>query len=324
MSLLAFSSRVAKRARFIVGASSALLVIGATNPANGREPMAWSAGQFYSALASELGIAAETGVAFGSHTRQKLDIYRADPANEQAPIVIFYYGGSWKEGDRATYKFVGTALAKRGITTIIPDYRLFPEVMFPGFVDDAAKAYAWVASNTARFGRCDGQRPIIVVGHSAGAHTAALLSLDASYLERHAPGVRRPAALIGMAGPYAFDPTTWPSTKDVFASVRTNPDRARPVTFAARGVAPPALLLHGGDDETVKLYNTRDLGSALKTAGQKVRIVEYPGIGHVGLILTVSKPLRWRAPTLDDMVAFIEQHGSKVCNSGGPSRSKLQ
>jgi acetyl esterase/lipase len=296
-------------------ASMTVLAACATNPANGREPMAWSAGQFYSALTSEYGIDTETDIAYGSHPRQKLDIYRADPDTEKAPIAVFYYGGGWTDGDRATYKFVGTALAKRGITTVVPDYRLFPEVKFPTFVDDAAKAYGWVATNSSRLGRhCGSSRPIVVIGHSAGAHTAALLSLDTSYLERHAPGARRPRAMIGLAGPYAFDPTTWPSTKDIFSSARGNPERSRPVTFAAQGSAPPTLLLHGRDDETVKLFNTRDLGAAIQATGQKAQIREYPGIGHVGLILTVSTPLRWRAPTLDDMVAFIEQQVSaKSC-----------
>ena len=295
----------------------------ATTLAEGREPMAWSPGQFYSALTSELGVDRESGVAYGSHGRQRLDIYRADQANEKTPIVIFYYGGSWKDGDRATYKFVGTALAKRGFTTVIPDYRLFPEVQFPGFVDDAARAYAWVGNNGQRLGvACGGDRPIIVVGHSAGAHTAALLSLDASYLDRHARGVRRPAAMVGMAGPYAFDPTTWASTKDVFASARGNPDWARPVAYVPAGKAPPTLLLHGSDDTTVKLYNTRDLSVAIKAAGQKVRVIEYPGIGHVGLIMSMSTPLRWRAPTLDDIVGFIEQQGAKPCAAATGSKTR--
>ena len=293
---------------------SVMVAACATNQVEGREPVAWSAGQFYSALTSESGVDAEFGIAYGSNPRQKLDIYRADPAAEKAPIVIFYYGGSWREGDRATYKFVGTALAKRGYTTIIPDYRLFPEVQFPGFVDDGAKAYGWVGNNAARISRNScGERPIIVIGHSAGAHTAAMLSLDRSYLDRHAKGARPPAAMIGLAGPYAFDPTTWPSTKEVFASARGNADWARPVAFVPRAAAPPTLLLHGGDDDTVKLYNTRDLAAAIKANGQQVRVVEYPGIGHVGLILSVSAPLRWRAPTLDDMVAFIDQQGAKPC-----------
>ena len=153
-------------------------------------------------------------------------------------------------------------------------------------------------------------------------HTAALLSLDASYLDRHAPGIRRPSALIGLAGPYAFDPTTWASTKDVFASARSYPDRARPVAYATAAKAPPTLLLHGSDDTTVKLYNTHDLSAAIKAAGQKVSVIEYPGIGHVGLIMSISAPLRWRAPTLDDIVGFIEQQGAKPCAAATGSKTR--
>jgi acetyl esterase/lipase len=286
------------------------LVVGlqafAAQPAEGREPMAWSAGQIYSALTSELGVDTETGIAYGPHARHKLDIYRADSTNENAPIVVFFYGGGWKDGDRATYQFVGTALAKRGITTIIPDYRLYPEVKFPAFVDDGAKAYAWVVANVANAGK----RPIIVAGHSAGGHTAALLALDHSYLERHAPTAPRPAALIGMAGPYSFDATTWPTTKAIFAPTVGQPDRARPVAFARTG-APPTLLMHGDSDETVKLFNTKDLAAALGKARTPVKVVEYPGIGHSGLVIAISKPFRWRAPVLDEIVSFVGKHGAK-------------
>jgi acetyl esterase/lipase len=291
-----------------ITAFGALAVVAAclTNPASGREPMAWSAGQLYSALTSEHGIETETGIAYGAHPRQKLDIYRADPTNAKSPIVVFFYGGGWKDGDRATYKFVGTALAKRGITTIIPDYRLFPEVKFPTFVDDGAKAYAWVAANVAN----PGKRPIVVAGHSAGGHTAALLALDHSYLERHAPGAARPVGLIGMAGPYSFDATTWPTTKEIFAVAASQPDRARPVSFARMG-APPALLMHGADDDTVKLFNTTDLAGALGRVQTSVRVIEYPNIGHVGLVTAISKPLRWRAPVLEDIISFVDRQAPK-------------
>jgi acetyl esterase/lipase len=283
----------------VAGVAGIGLLAATKSVAEGREPMRWSAGQLYSALTSERGIATEPGIAYGPHARHKLDIYRADPALEKSPVVVFYYGGGWTDGDRATYKFVGTALAKRGITTIIPDYRVHPEVTFPAFIDDAAKAYGWVAANF-------GKRPIIVAGHSAGGHTAAMLAFDRSYLKRHAPAAPRPVAVIGMAGPYAFDPTIWPTTKAIFAPALGQPDRARPVSFVRFG-APQALLIHGSADTTVKLFNTRDLAAALGKAGTPVKVIEYPNIGHVGLVVAISKPFRWRAPVLDDVVAFVER-----------------
>jgi acetyl esterase/lipase len=263
--------------------------------------MQWTAKHLYNALTAERGIVCEAGLAYGPHARHKLDVYRAagGPAAATAPVVIFYHGGGWTDGDRATYRFVGTALAARGITTVVPDYRLYPEVAFPVFVDDAALAFAWVAGHLATHGQ-----PVLIAGHSAGAHIAALLGFDRSYLQRLAPDASPPAAVIGLAGPYAFDPTTWPTTRQIFATAAGQPDRARPVTFVRRG-APPALLLHGSADSTVKRFNTVDLAAALRGVGSRVDVVEYAGIGHVGLVLALSQPFRWRAAVLDDIVRFV-------------------
>jgi acetyl esterase/lipase len=219
---------------------------------------------------------------------------------------MFIYGGGWRSGERATYGFVGAAFASRGITTVIADYRLFPEVKFPAFVEDAARAYAWVSANLAS--GAGKRRPIVLVGHSAGAYIAAMLALD----ERHlaAAGVtERPAGLIGLAGPYAFDPTTYPTTTEIFAPAAASADSARPAALARRG-APRTLLMHGLSDETVQLYNTRDLAAALQAVATDVRKIEYAGVGHMGLVLAISRPLRWRAPVLKEAVAFIRAAGS--------------
>ena len=84
------------------------------------------------------------GVPYGSGPRQKLDIY-APPLARKAPVVVFFYGGSWNSGDRVDYGFLGTALAAQGFVTVLPDYRLVPEFRFPSFVEDGASAIAWVA-----------------------------------------------------------------------------------------------------------------------------------------------------------------------------------
>ena len=104
----------------------------------------------YSRIVADGGVAVETGIEYGPHGRHVLDMYRpVGERDEDGPIAVFLYGGGWRRGDRATYGFVGAALAARGITTVVPDYRLYPEVRFPGFVDDAAQAYAWASANLA-------------------------------------------------------------------------------------------------------------------------------------------------------------------------------
>ncbi len=273
----------------------------------------------YSRIVADRGVSVESGVAYGPLARHLLDIYRPAPSGraggEDGPIAVFIYGGGWRSGERATYGFVGAALAARGITAVIPDYRLYPDVRFPSFVDDAARAYAWISATLARSG--GKRRPIVLVGHSAGAHIAALLALDARRLADAGVGVDgRPAGLIGLAGPYAFDPTTYPSTKEIFAPALGSQD-ARPVAFAGAG-APPALLMHGLADETVQLSNMRTLAAALQGAGVPMRTLELEGIGHTGLVLAISRPFRWRAPVLREVEAFVRT----VAGSGRGGRPR--
>ena len=132
----------------------------------------YSAQILFARLVSEVGNHSLTSATYGTHPRHKLDIYKptakehVNQASDRGPIILFLYGGGWRDGRREMYQFIGSAFAKRGFTTIIPDYRTFPEVSFPGFIEDAARAYHWVWKNLAI------DRPIIVMGHSAGAHSA--------------------------------------------------------------------------------------------------------------------------------------------------------
>ncbi len=86
---------------------------------------------------------------YGPDPRHKLDVYQPKTAVAGAPLVVFFYGGSWSSGERGDYRFVGEALASRGIVTVIADYRLSPEHRYPAFVQDSAKAVAWGLAHAA-------------------------------------------------------------------------------------------------------------------------------------------------------------------------------
>ena len=265
-------------------------------------------GQVFSSAVSESGVAIERNIAFGPHPRHRLDVYRPPRQADRGPVVIFFYGGGWTSGDRSMYGFVGAALAARGITAVIPNYRHYPSVRFPAFVEDAALAYAHVSKTVAV--ECGQRRPIVVSGHSAGAHMAALLALDPTYLEQIDRTLPRPAAFVSLAGPLSFDPTNWPSTKAIFASALGDPARARPSSVARAG-APPALLLHGKLDTTVEIKNSRETAAALRALGNAVQTIEYPALGHVGIVLAIAQPLRWRANVLEDMTTYITRRFGK-------------
>ncbi|MCF6199696.1 MAG: alpha/beta hydrolase [Hyphomicrobiaceae bacterium] len=187
--------------------------------------------------------------------------------------------------------------------------------MFPSFIKDVALAYGWVHDHIAnKHGLITNKnappsqksRPIFVMGHSAGAHIAALLTLDQRYLHKIDKSITFPAGLIGLAGPMAFDPTTDKTTKEVFASTSDDADLARPIAQLRTGL-PPVLLVHGQKDETVGPWNSRQFAKALEKAGAQTCKLEYADIGHVGLVLAISRPLRWRAPVLDACVKFITE-----------------
>jgi acetyl esterase/lipase len=238
-------------------------------------------------------------IAYADGPRRTLDVYQ--PANaKNAPVIVFFYGGSWSSGTKSDYGFVGAAFAARGFVTIIPDYRLVPEIRFPSFVEDGAAAVRWARDHAGAYGG-DPDR-IVLVGHSAGAYNAAMIALDAAFLRNAGVDPRAVKGFAGLAGPYDFLPLDVTSTKDAFGAYPDLP-ATQPITYA-RADAPPALLLHGAKDTLVKPHNMESLAAHLRAVGAPVETKLYPDTAHVGIMLALSKPLRGRAPVLDDVAAF--------------------
>ncbi len=243
-----------------------------------------------------------SGISYGPQARQKLDVYKPHAVDGAKPVVVFFYGGSWKRGKRENYRFAGQAFASRGYVTVVPDYRTYPEVRFPAFVQDAAAAVAWVRKNISKFGG-DPNR-IVVAGHSAGAHIAALLAYDKRYLAEAEVPMASIAALVGLAGPYYFDPLKYVSLRGVFETVK-HPDEARPITFVRPGQA-PSLLIHGRDDTTVWPENSTELTQKLKAARVPVRHVELEDVGHIGILLEIAQPFQKEDGVVDTIVEFLD------------------
>lgn len=239
---------------------------------------------------------------FGEGPRRRLDVYAPVAAPENAPVLVFFYGGSWQNGSKEDYAFVGQALAAQGFVTVLPDYRLYPETPFPGFLEDGAAAVAWVRDNIAAYG--GDPRRIVLAGHSAGAYNAVMLGLDTRYLEAAGVDPRTIRALAGLSGPYDFLPFDQDTTRKVFGQA---PDQAatQPVTFAGPD-APPAFLASGADDTTVRPRNTKSLAEKLRAARVPVQERIYPGLDHADTLLALSVTFRTKAPELAEMAAFLK------------------
>ena len=237
------------------------------------------------------------GAAFGRDPRQRLDVWAPKASAGPLPVVVFFYGGSWNSGIRDGYGFVARALAARGFVVVVPDYRLVPQVRWPAFVEDGAAAMAWTLANIAAHGG-DPAR-VAVMGHSAGAHIALLLALDRRW--GVADGIR---AAVGLAGPYDFLPFTAGGAADAALGNAPDLNDTQPIHFARAG-APPLLLLHGETDTTVLPRNSRRLANAVTDLGGQAEARVYPDLGHIGILLALSKPFRGRAPVLTDASNFL-------------------
>lgn len=242
------------------------------------------------------GYTSQTDLPYGPLPRQKLDLYTPMTPRTDGKAVIFFYGGSWDSGSKSDYLFVGQALASRGITTMIPDYRLYPEVRFPTFLDDAAQATRWAGDRA-------GLRKLFVMGHSAGAHIALMLAANTPYLARAGVDRMEMAAAIGLAGPYDFLPLKSAKLIDIFGGADRPEIQA--ITFA-RASLPPALLIHGTADSTVYPRNSENLAAAWRRAGGRVELKLYPEVGHIDVVAAFSDLLHKRATTRDDVLAYID------------------
>lgn len=257
------------------------------------------------ALIPENGYELRAGIAYGDLSRQKMDIYLPrGNAQIKRKVVLFFYGGSWDSGAREDYKFVAEALTSNGFIVVIPDYRVYPEVKFPGFMSDPAKAAAWVKVHAAEFGG-DAEH-IFLAGHSAGAHIAVMLSVNPEYLARENLKCTDFSGTIGLAGPYDFLPLRSQHLKDIFGPENER-WKSQPIEFVT-GQNPPILLLVGLKDNTVATYNTFNLATKIKSKAGPVEVVEFPTYGHIDMAAKLAKPLRGDGELLKPIVDFINMY----------------
>jgi len=236
-------------------------------------------------------------MAYGDQDRQNLDVYNAISAKADSPIIMFIHGGSWDSGSKDIYKFVGQGFAKDGYTVIIPNYRLYPEALFPDFIHDIALATAWTH-------RTYPKRKIILIGHSAGAHTALNLTLNDVFLRD--AGVNRCAVIagtVGLAGPYGERPFAKEPFITIFPDRNTGDDAPRNL---ARHPSPPLLLLTGAADTTVHPDNASLLAQKVTARGGLATSRSYAGVTHTDIVKVLSKFFEKDETVKADILAFID------------------
>lgn len=242
-------------------------------------------------------------VPYGDAPRHHLDWYR-HPDGAPRPTVVFFYGGNWRSGRRRDYRFVADTLLTLGCDAVIPDYRLYPHVRFPDILEDARRALQAVLE------RLPDDRPLVLMGHSAGAQIGALLTLD----ERLLCSNERIAGFVGLAGPYDFYPFTEDDHWELFGPEEAYP-ASQPVNFV-RPDAPPLYLLHGAEDRRVRRGHSKSLMEKQRAAGGVAEREVYAGMGHVEIVVAFTRLHRHRSPVVRDVGRFLAESARRSPEDG--------
>lgn len=241
-----------------------------------------------------------TNVSYGPHSLNTLDIYlpaEKHQMKKDAPVLVFFHGGRWQDGNKEIYRFLGSAFSKHGYIVVIPDYRKYPEVKFPVFAQEAADIVRWVYENIDKYNGDPGH--IFISGHSSGAHTAAIITADERYLKNK----NIIKGFAGLAGPFDFTPEE-EDLKDIFGPPE-NYDQMRVTTFID-GSEPPMLLLYGLEDEVVGLFNLERVQKKIQEQGGDVKVRLYEDLGHAEMIKVITWIYYKNSTVLQDMLEFFE------------------
>ena len=226
-------------------------------------------------------------ISYGHLARQKLDIYVPKIEQETFPVIVFFHGGRWTDGSKQQYKFVAMTLSSMGYVVVLPNTRLYPDVKFPTFAEDAAQSIAWVHKNISAY---KGDQNLFISGHSSGAHLGALIIADNSYLAAHGLKPNIVNAFAGMSGPYDFVPKA-SDIKDMFGPAENFPKMV--VTNFIDGDEPPMLLIYTGEDNTVHPRNLLALEAGIEKAKGDVQTIIYETGGHAATVAAFS----WANPS---------------------------
>ncbi len=286
-------------------ASAPLAIINATAPTNG--------------------VAINRSIAYTSDPgdRHTLDVYAPRKPKPGAPVVVFLYGGGWDSGNKADYKFVGAALASHGYLAVVPDYRIYPQVRYPAFLQDSAAAVRWTRDHAADYGFDPHQ--LFLMGHSAGAYNAVMLGADPAWLAAQGMDSRRDLrGVVGLAGPYDFLPLQSDELKAIFGP-EDERGATQPINHIT-GHEPPMYLAHDLGDKVVYVKNTRNYAAKAQGAGDQVETRYYKGLSHALLVAAIAAPLRFLGPVFHDLTDFIDRTARGAPSNASvsePSKSKV-
>ncbi len=250
-----------------------------------------------------------TDISYGELPRQKFDLYLPEEhlSSRPTPVLVYFYGGSWNSGNKSIYEFLGRRFASLGYIVAIPNYGLYPEVTYPEFLKDSAAAVKAITDSMQQpeFQKYRPDSQVILMGHSAGAYNAAMLSLDPRWLAaQHVSSRQVIKAWIGVAGPYDLYPIEVKKVQPVFHHPNYPPN-SNPIELVA-GAQQPVLFLVAENDRLVDPQrNSYAMAEALRSQQIQAKTITISGTNHGTIIGTLSPLLFYKDSILPPIQEFI-------------------
>lgn len=214
---------------------------------------------------------------YGPGPLATLDVFPAGRAD--APLHVFLHGGYWRGRDKSDYSFLARTLVTRGITAVVMNYDLCPQVTLPDIVVQVREGLRWVAAHAADLGgRGDA---ITASGHSAGAH------LIAAALSRDAGSDRLPETLLKRAvlvsGIYELEPVLGIT---VNAEIRLTQDMVDPMSPMRHPpiAAVPLDIVVGAAETPAWIAQSKSFADVCRRAGSQVTYTELAGQNHFSIM----------------------------------------
>ncbi len=243
-------------------------------------------------------------IAYAAGPRQSLDVYSPNAGDGDAPVIVYIYGGAWASGSKEESAWIGASLARRGFVAVIPDYRIYPEGLWPLFLQDNAAAVAWTHRKIAQYG--GDPNKIVLVGHSSGAFNVFSLAVDRRWLDAEGLDPKNDVkAVIGLSGPYSMMPLDGDREHAIFGEGR---DYTEPYAHID-GRSPPLLLLVGADDRAAGPSNSPEAAKRVREKGGEAEAILYPSVSHSDTRDAFGGlPIASNAPILGDILSFLARH----------------
>lgn len=206
-------------------------------------------------------------VAYGAAPRQTYDWYAPPRADAATPVLVFLHGGYWQARDKRHFASVAAGALQAGMHVVLGEYTLAPQARVSDMVDEVGQLLDALAAHPVLSGGPGGAARIVLCGHSAGGHLAAM--------HRAHPAV---AGVLAISGLFDLEPIRRGALND---ALRLTPDEARacsPQFHVGRGA--PTVVAVGEAELPELLRQSRDYAQALQTAGEPATLLGLPGANH--------------------------------------------